>query len=63
MSSLIFNSSIRSVEISHSSSTPMLHDEIGAKTFGRGILLSIKGPRDAIRSLQDCSARLAEEFR
>ena len=56
-------SSIRSVEISRSTFSPILYVKIRAKTFGWGVLLSIKDPETPFGSLQDCSARVAEEFR
>jgi hypothetical protein len=59
----IVYSSIRSVEISRSTFSPVLHVKIRAKTFGMGILLSIRGPETPFGSLRDCGARLAEEFR
>ena len=59
----IVYSSIRSVEVSRSTFWPVLHVKIRAKTFAQGILLSIKGPETPLGSLQECSARLAEEFR
>jgi len=59
----IVYSSIRSVAIYRSTFWPVLYVKIRAKTFGQGVLLSIKGPETPFGSLQDCSARLAEEFR
>jgi hypothetical protein len=56
-------SSIRSVEISRSPFWPILCVKIRAKSLGRGVMLSIRGPETPFGSLQDCSARLAEEFR
>jgi hypothetical protein len=59
----IVYSSIRSVELSRSTFWPILHIKIRAKTFAQSISLSIKGPETPLGSLQECSARLAEEFR
>jgi len=59
----IVYSAIRSVQIYRSTFSPILYVKIRAKTFGQGILLSIKGPDTPLGSLLDCSARLAEEFR
>src|ERR1700735_466336 len=56
-------SSIRSVEISRATFSPILYVKIRAKTFGQGVLLSIKGPVTPFGSLRECSARVAEEFR
>lgn len=55
--------SIKSVEISRYTFTPALRVKIRAKTFGRGILLSITGPETPYGSLKECSVKFAEEFR
>jgi hypothetical protein len=55
--------SIKYVEISRSLFTPVLYVKIRAKTFGQGVVLSIKGPETPFGSLRECSPRVAEEFR
>ena len=56
-------SSIRWVEISRATFSPILYVKIRAKTFGQGVLLSIKGPETPFGSLRECGVRVAEEFR
>jgi hypothetical protein len=55
--------SIESVEILRLRLTPLLRVRIKAKTFGHGAQFTIQGPESALGSLQECSTRLAEEFR
>jgi len=54
--------SIESVRVVRFGLTPLLWVGIKSKPSGRSISFTVPGPETALGSLQDCSARLIEEF-